>query len=937
MKKINFIYLVLFIASFTNLSYAQSVIVGSPEYDQRKANGELEGLDIIQDPNGAMTVINPIINPNNYNLTPKNIICDCYKAPDATYTLALAPNDDGSSSLINIPFSFSFYGTNYTNLYINNNGNVTFGNALSGYNANAFPSASNKIIAPFWADVDTRGGNGRVVYKVTPTAIYVNWENVGYYNTKGDKRNTFQLILTNGTDPAVPNGQNVAFCYQDMQWTTGSASGGVNGFGGTPATAGANKGDNLTAFQLARFDHAGTDFYGALGAPAGISWLDNKSFFFDITNSSNIPPIPNGVSPCDTFKICSIGDTADIPILFLSPEAAQSTTITLDAGSSGAVTQVSNVPGNTATIVVRAVGTPANLGYHTVTVTATDNGVPVGVTSLSFVVWITDVTGGTGLHPSITPVGACQSATLSVLNGPYDTYLWDNLSSAPTITANNRQVYGVTVSRNGCYKRTERLVNIMPPIVANIQGSFKLCPGMSTTELYIADSARYRSISWHLPDPARDTIFKNRFPAGTYTVSLTDSAGYCHKDTTFTITQQLPLIIGNDVEQCTLNYVFTGNANGSGQGTWTVYDSPANPTFSSNTALNPTVTFPTFGNYHLVYKDKYCEATDTVHFKLVQPPYFDFDSDFFACPFETEHLVFKDSSLVDTYHWGIPIPSQDTLFTANLYQGTYTASYVMYLGCTRDTTFTIETQPLTVLHDYVQICGDTLTMSLHTGSPTGQWTTLSMPGTNAPVFGNATVLNTTLKVKDYGDYVFVYNNSCDNKDTLRIKFVPYPYFDIQNAEICLGDEYVFAVPNDPFVTSYLWNTGAQTSTLTVDKEGLYILTATNQCGIHIDSSYIAAFVCNIDFPNVFTPDGDNVNEIWTSLEHPDGFNSFSVRIVNRWGNLMYEYNNVNGGWDGKSKDGAEASEGVYFYNVVAESKNGKKLERQGFFQLVRKK
>src|SRR5690606_10168732 len=108
---------------------------------------------------------------------------DCWVQPDASYTLAMAPNDDGSSAMIYIPFTFDFYGQNYTSLYINNNGNISFGQDIFTYSASAFPMASTpfqqyQIIAPFWADVDTRG-SGQVLYKVTPTAIYVNWVNVG--------------------------------------------------------------------------------------------------------------------------------------------------------------------------------------------------------------------------------------------------------------------------------------------------------------------------------------------------------------------------------------------------------------------------------------------------------------------------------------------------------------------------------------------------------------------------------------------------------------------------------------------------------------------------------------------------------------------------------------------------------------------------------------
>ncbi|MBK7751046.1 MAG: hypothetical protein IPI41_00145 [Flavobacteriales bacterium] len=116
------------------------------------------------------------------------------------------------------------------------------------------------MAAPFWADVDLRGPgvtNNIVQYKVTPTAMLVNWTNVGYYNSMTDKVNTFQLVITEGTDPLVPNGANVSFCYKDMQWTTGSASGGTNGFGGTPATVGANEGNGVDYIQFGTFRPTG--------------------------------------------------------------------------------------------------------------------------------------------------------------------------------------------------------------------------------------------------------------------------------------------------------------------------------------------------------------------------------------------------------------------------------------------------------------------------------------------------------------------------------------------------------------------------------------------------------------------------------------------------------------------------------------------------------
>ena len=116
------------------------------------------------------------------------------------------------------------------------------------------------MVAPFWADVDTGyPGNeiGQVwMKKLVPSRnVYLAaWDYVGYFWENGDKRNTFMVMISDGNDPGMGIGNNVCFCYDDMQWTTGDASGGSNGFGGTPATVGANKGDGLAYQEFGRYD-----------------------------------------------------------------------------------------------------------------------------------------------------------------------------------------------------------------------------------------------------------------------------------------------------------------------------------------------------------------------------------------------------------------------------------------------------------------------------------------------------------------------------------------------------------------------------------------------------------------------------------------------------------------------------------------------------------
>ncbi len=224
--------------------------------------------------------------------------CNCWIERDSTWSVAefdgsggsggpgLPPdyrNDDWSTNTIVLPFSFCFYNTPVSNVYINNNGNLSIDVAYSTYSATPFPNNLYSMIAPLWSDCDTRdSASGIVYYKLTAQYLIVQWDSVGYFNSHGDKLNSYQLIITNGINEIIPAGNNVSFCYKDMQWTTGDASGGTGGFGGNPATAGVNKGNGVNYIQLGLFVQTGVAYDGPFGFDDGIDALDNQYFYFKV-------------------------------------------------------------------------------------------------------------------------------------------------------------------------------------------------------------------------------------------------------------------------------------------------------------------------------------------------------------------------------------------------------------------------------------------------------------------------------------------------------------------------------------------------------------------------------------------------------------------------------------------------------------------------------
>ena len=161
---------------------------------------------------------------------------------------AFPGNDDGSTGLVTTGFTSNFFGANYTSLYVNNNGDLTFDAALSTFTPFPLTTTQRVIIAPFFADVDTRIGN--VVTYGSGTvdghpAFGATWPGVGCYQENVSVLDFFQVVLISRSDIAAGD-FDIEFDYNSIQWETGQASGG-NAFclGGSSARVGFSAGTGV--------------------------------------------------------------------------------------------------------------------------------------------------------------------------------------------------------------------------------------------------------------------------------------------------------------------------------------------------------------------------------------------------------------------------------------------------------------------------------------------------------------------------------------------------------------------------------------------------------------------------------------------------------------------------------------------------------------------
>ena len=118
-------------------------------------------------------------------------------------------------------------------------------------------------------------------------------------------------------------------------------------------------------------------------------------------------------------------------------------------------------------------------------------------------------------------------------------------------------------------------------------------------------------------------------------------------------------------------------------------------------------------------------------------------------------------------------------------------------------------------------------------------------------------------------------------------------------------------PNNDTISIPGFNLNPNLNTFYVDVQ--------DACGKTISYNPIAVFnQCPLTVPNVLTLNGDNTNDVFL-VGNLEDYDAVSLRVFNRWGNLIYENEDYQNDWSGIDSKGAQITDGVYFYIVVPQS------------------
>ena len=537
------------------------------------------------------------------------------------------------------------------------------------------------------------------------------------------------------------------------------------------------------------------------------------------------------------------------------------------------------------------------------------------------------------------------SASTAVTGGsPSYTYAWTptggNASTATGFAPGN---YSVTVTdANGC-SQIQPVVITQPAILSNVMTTIDVgCFASGSATATTSGGTGPYAYLWS--DGGNSSTDIN-LTVGTYTVLITDANGCTMTDTA----------IINSTSGITTTSTFQYiTCHGMNNGSGTVVSSGGNPPYtyawSPSGGNAATAVGLSAGTYTCTITDlNGCISTAT--FVFTDPPTLTSIS---ASTNVSCNGGTNGSGTISptggtgpyTFAWS---PSGGTGQIANgLGAGNYVVTVTDAHGCITTQSITV-TQPtamnITTVGDSACM-GQASTISANTSGGVGPYTYSwsNGPTTQSQNVNINTTTTFTVSVTDA--------NNCVSTATTLVTVNPMPLATIGSNTI--NGVYTLNGPNSQLcftgptsgIVSWNWNlNNVGTSALqnpcvpvSLADMGQYCATlvVVNNHGC-VDTSDVCLEINNVYYsiPNVFTPDQDGTNDgfVITNM----GMKTLRCEIYNRWGELIYSWDSTTGFWDGKTKNGNPAVDGVYYYTVFMADFQDKTYNESGFVQLVRGK
>lgn len=186
----------------------------------------------------------------------------------------------------------------------------------------------------------------------------------------------------------------------------------------------------------------------------------------------------------------------------------------------------------------------------------------------------------------------------------------------------------------------------------------------------------------------------------------------------------------------------------------------------------------------------------------------------------------------------------------------------------------------------------------------------------------------------FGNYwLEMEQNGCKVRDTIKVSPMPKPIVDLGiDTSICKYKPVVLKTVSSNY-DSYLWSTGQTTPSIQVNQIGTYHLTVSQNSCTASDTVQVLPGDCDVYIPSAFTPNNDNLNETFGVVDNTT-LQFFSLQIYSKWGQLIFNSNDVTQKWDGTFK-GKKMPNGSYVWMLNYTNIRGRKFYEQGTVMLIR--
>ena len=266
----------------------------------------------------------------------------------------------------------------------------------------------------------------------------------------------------------------------------------------------------------------------------------------------------------------------------------------------------------------------------------------------------------------------------------------------------------------------------------------------------------------------------------------------------------------------------------------------------------------------------------------------------------------------------------------------YTYNVTDNFGCQYDTTVTLFVLPTPVIFNDTLACNYAFQVQNTVSYSGGVWACADTSVHFLPnnLFDNPII--STMQVGGIYNVMYI-DNSCNDTIISQIEFQPYIYTELLDTAICKNANFELSplmVNSQPLQAGYnplltfVWWDGYTTVPRIVSQPGDYTFYLSNVCYTVSDVATIKIKPCDIEAPNIISLSSPAGNELF--YVDYDGLAEFQCYILNRWGNVIYEYSDPAGHWDGRTSTGDLVEEGTYFYRIDAVFEGGEKIQKHGF-------